>query len=522
MRSPLLSKRGPIKQQISAQKSFPAPVLGWNDRDALADMKPAHAIHLENWFPRTTYCEVRGGRADHATGMTGNGKTLAVYNSLTGTNKMFCATASGVYNVSNAGAVGASVAARTDGKHQWVMYGDGTNNYLIMCNGVDKPLYFDNTSWVAVDGASTPALTGVTTTTLVAPFVFKGRLAFIQKNTLSFWYLAAGSAGGALTEFPLDGVCQRGGYLMSAASWTVDAGDGPDDRIAFVTSEGEVLVYAGTNPSSAADWALVGVYYIGKPLGRRCLTRLGGDLLVLCQAGVFPLSQAIQSATIDNRLALTNIIDNAFNQAALSYGSSFGWEAILYPTQNALLVNIPISEDGEHEQYVMNTITKAWCKFTEWDAETFAFFNGELYYAQGTAVHKAWTGTSDDGADIVAYGKTAFNYFSTQGAQKRFNLFRPILVVNGNISFLTDIDVDFKDTDITGVAEYSTTSGAQWDVDNWDQANWASGMEVVREWTSPDEYMGYCAAGKIKTASGTLVIQWMSSDYIFEMGGIFG
>ena len=36
-----------------------------------------------------------------------------------------------------------------------------------------------------------------------------------------------------------------------------------------------------------------------------------------------------------------------------------------------------------HEQYVMNTITKAWCRFTEWSAEDFAVFNGELYFCAG-------------------------------------------------------------------------------------------------------------------------------------------
>ena len=158
MRVPLRGKGQGPRTQVSSVKSYPSPVGGWNTRDALADMKPTDAIVLDNWFPKTSYCEIRGGYSSHATGMTGSGKTLVTYNALNGTNKMFCATASGVYNVSSAGAVGASVATPTNGKYQWTMFGDGTSNWLIMVNGVDKPLYYDGTTWTAVDAASTPMI----------------------------------------------------------------------------------------------------------------------------------------------------------------------------------------------------------------------------------------------------------------------------------------------------------------------------------------------------------------------------
>jgi hypothetical protein len=168
----------------------------------------------------------------------------------------------------------------------------------------------------------------------------------------------------------------------------------------------------------------------------------------------------------------------------------------------------------------MNTITKAWCRFTAWNAEDFALFNGELYYASGTAVYKAWTGQIDGSNDIVAYGKTAFSYFDSQSQQKRFSLFRPVLAVNGNISFLTDIDVDFKDDAITGSATYTVSNGAVWDTSLWDSAYWAGGLDVVKNWTSPSEWSGYSAAGKIQISTNYLTVQWLSCDYVFERGGV--
>jgi len=519
MRAPLRSKKIPMAQ-TSQSRSMPAPLMGLNSRDSLANMKEGYALSLENWYPRTSYLELRGGCANHLTGMTGTPKTLAVYNRVNGTNAMYAVTVAGVFDATSAGAVGANLASRTNAKHQWLNYGDGTNNYLMMFNGVDKPLYFDGTTWTAVDNATSPALTGLTSTKIVQAFMSKGRLFFIEKDSLSFWYLAAGAAGGALTEYPLDGLMGKGGYLMAGANWTFDGGDGLDDAIVLVSSEGEVIVFRGTNPASATAWSIVGRYDLGKPLGRRCLQKLGGDLLLITEGGVFPLSKSLQSTAIDKSIAITNLIEQDITDDARSYGDNFGWEITTYPAQSALVLNVPVVEDGTHRQYVMNTITQAWTEFTEWDAETFVEFNGDLYFATSTKVVKAWTGTSDYGDDIVGYGKSAFSYFRTPGVQKRFSMYRPVLNVNGSLSFLTGIDVDYKDAPISDTSTYTVTSGAVWDIAIWDSSYWAAGLEIIRRWTSPSQDVGYCASVKIKVNTKTLTIQWISNDITWETGNI--
>ncbi len=522
MRTPLRQKSRVPRGLTSASQSYPAPVGGWNARDALAQMPPTDAVALDNWFPKTSFCEIRGGSSSWATGTTGTIKTLATYDSLAGAHSMYAYTASGIYDVTSSGAVGASKLARTNGKHQTTMFGDGTSNYLIAVNGVDKPAYYDGATWTAVDNASTPALTGLTTTKIIHVNVFKGRLFFIEKDTLSFWYLAAGAAGGALTEFPLDGEAPHGGYLMAMATWTVDAGDGADDRAVFITSEGDVIVYQGTNPSSSASWAKVGSYFVGKPLGRRCFTKYAGDVVLLTQNGTFPLSVAIQSSVVDSKQALSFKIENAFNETARTYGSVFGWKPIVYRAQSALIVNVPIAEDGAHYQYVMNTITKSWCRFKGWNAEDFGILNDQLYYCSGTTVYKAWTGVSDVGTNIVAYGKTAFSYFGRQGLLKSFKMYRPVLATDGTLAFLTDLDIDFQDNAITGSATYIPTSGGLWGTALWGSAVWGSGMEVLKEWTSPASDPGYCAAAKIQVSTNSVAVQWMSGDYVYEYGGIVG
>ena len=512
--------KAPPRSQVSGVFSVSAPTGGWNARDSIANMAPVDAIKLLNFFPTTTDVVLRGGNEAYATGITDVVKTLAVYNKMNGTNKLYAIDENDVWDVSSAGAATAQTVTITNAKCQYINFGDGTNNWLILVNGTDNPVYFDGTTWTTITGVSTPALSGVTLNTLIHVNEYKGRLFYIQKDSLSFWYLAAGAAGGALTRFDLSSFCTKGGYLMWMATWSFDSGNGPDDSAVFMTSEGEVIVYQGTNPSSAADWVLVGVYQIAKPLGRRSFVKFSGDLVVLTQGGVYPLSRALQSAMIDDTVALSNKIDKAFITAAQDYGANFGWDITIHPLQSAMIFNIPVTEESEHKQYVMNTITRAWCEFDSWNAECFAVYNNELYFGASTKVNKAWTGYSDTGANVSAVGRTAFNYFGSTSAQKRFTLFRPLLQVNGAISFLTGMDVDFSDNGINGLASYSTTNRATWDVSLWDQGYWTSGLEVVRQWTSPANNVGYTASGGLKIDSNNLEVHWVANDFVYEQGGV--
>ena len=516
MRTPVQPRTG---SQTTTVQSIPAPIGGWNTRDPLAAMNPMDAVELNNWFPTTTDVVTRRGHEAHATGITGTTETLAVYNGLNGTNKLFAVSDTDAYNVSSAGAGSAQSLTITDGKFQTLNMGDGTNQWLMMFNGADAPKYYDGTSWVEVTGATSPALTGVTPTTIIQGCEYGGRLYLIPKDSLSFWYLPANAVGGLALEFDLSGFADMGGYIMWAATWTFDGGDGVDDKIVFMTSQGQAIVYTGTNPSSAVTWARVGTYNLGKPIGRRSFIKYGGDLIAITQNGAYPLSTTIENYDINNKSAVTDKIEPTFTYASRTYGSNFGWEATLFHSESAMIFNIPLSATTS-EQYVMNTITKAWCKFDSWNATTFAVFNDELYFGGSTVVQKAWTGTADLGSNIVCYGKSAFNNFGSVSQQKRWTLFRPMLQVNGAIGFKTDMDIDFSDRPITGTATYTTTAASTWDVAKFDEGFWTATLEIVRAWTSPDSNVGYYASGKVKIDTNSTRVHWVASDYTFEQGGI--
>jgi hypothetical protein len=76
-----------------------------------------------------------------------------------------------------------SLPGLTNARWQSANMGRLGGQFFYAVNGVDKPRYYDNAAWVAVDGASTPAITGVTTTKLVHVNVYKNRrLWFVPKS----------------------------------------------------------------------------------------------------------------------------------------------------------------------------------------------------------------------------------------------------------------------------------------------------------------------------------------------------
>lgn len=507
-----------LRPQVAVTETVPAPIDGWNARDPLAAMKPTEAVYLDNWFPTTASVDIRKGATNWATGMTGKVETLMSYNAPT-TSKLFNAVGQYIYDGSASGAVGAAeVSGLTSAQWQYINFTTAAGNFMYLVNGADTPYLYNGTTWTSITGASVPAITGVTTTLLVNVWQHKGRIWFVEKDSLRAWYLPTAAVGGAASSFDLSALCRRGGYLMAGGTWTIDAGDGVDDYQVFVTSEGEVLVYRGTDPASISTWALVGRYEVGNPLGRRCLQKFAGDLLYISKDGVLPLSAALQSSRTNPRVALTDRIDGAMSDAARDYGTLFGWQLCLFTAGDMLLLNVPTSSTTA-EQYVMNIITGAWCRFTGWDAACFEIHRDELYFGTTDKTVKAWTGLEDMGSvNIVADAKSAFNRFKYR-ALKQFTMARPILVVNQPPPIAIGINVDFEDEDPSGTLSAIGGTGGIWGTGLWGTMLWGGAGMVIKNWLGLFG-VGFTAATRMKYEGKNYSASWVSTDYVYQKGAV--
>lgn len=494
--------------------SIPAPVSGLNDRDSIADMPPTDAVILENFWPYPSYVGIRKGKTEHVTGFVNPVETLVEYLPVTGVSELFAASSGNIYDVTNAGALGAPVVTgNTNNRWQDTNITTPGGSFLYLVNGVDNPLLYDGATWTPITGVSTPAITGVTTADLVHVCVFKNRLFFTVSDSLELAYLPVLSIGGAVSFLDLGSVFRTGGYIMAAYPWTIDAGNGADDHLVVISSNGEVAVYRGTDPSSATDWSLIGVFVLGKPIGRRCAIKYGGDLAVNTTEGVYPLGKGLLSASVDRRVALTDKIQNGIGQDANSFFDNFGWQLCLYPDANMLIVNVP-AQNASY-QYAQNTITGAWAKFTGWDANVFLNAASGLYYADDETVYLAWTGNIDVTDPIQADCLPAFNYFGTKAFNKYFTMVRPYILTSGNPSILYSLNTDYLPVAPTGTLSFTPATGMVWGSMVWGQMVWGGGLTSLTGWNTVGA-VANSAAIRITVQNNGSEVRFTNTDYVFQ------
>lgn len=502
-----------IKRAATYSASLPAPIGGWNARDALGEMDPLDAVTMLNFFPLTSDVMLRKGHTQWATGIPSQVESLLAYSGPT-TEELFAVAGTSIYDVSSAGAVGAAVVTGLNNvRWQHINIATSGGNFLEAVNGVDDALVYDGSTW------TNPAITNVASADLVHINLFKERVFFVEKESLKAWYLPVKSFQGAASLLDFRSVARRGGYLVAMGTWTIDAGFGVDDLAVWVTSEGEVIVYRGTDPASASTWALVGIWQLGAPIGRRCFMKYGGDMILICQDGVVPLSAYLQSSRVNPKVALTDKIQFAMAEAATTYSDNFGWDLLYYAKANMLLINVPVGEGAGQEQFAMNSITKAWGRFQDIDANCWELFQDEPFFGGDGFVGKFWNSLSDNDTNINGTAKQAFNYFRSRGQLKRWTMIRPILLTNGTPSLLGSIDVDFSDISSSALLAFSPIPYAQWDVDLWDTGLWGTDLVVQKAWQGVAG-IGYCCAPRLEVAAKGIRVQWVATDLVMERGGI--
>jgi hypothetical protein len=303
-------------------------------------------------------------------------------------------------------------------------------------------------------------------------------------------------------------------------TWTLDAGYGVDDYAVFITNMGEVIVYQGTDPSSATTWALKGVWQIGYTFSRRCMFKWAGDLLILTNDGLTPLTADLQSSRLDPRINLTDKIFSAVANAAQLYNTNFGWQIMYFAKPQMLILNIPFNSGPQ--QFVMHTITKAWANFTGINATCFEMYYDNCYFGGNGFVGQFYNGNSDAGLNINATAQQAYNYFDARGQLKRFSMCRPIFQTDNNLpTILAGMSYDFDAASPVNALSYNPigTGSGVWDSAVWDNAIWTAGLTTNKQWQGITG-VGYAASLTLNIASQNVELHWDSTDFVMEKGAV--
>lgn len=374
--------------------------------------------------------------------------------------------------------------------------------------------------------SSSPSITGVDTSDLSHVNIYRSRLYFVEEGTFSVWYLPVDSLGGEATKFTLSGIFHKGGSLLFSGTWSLDAGDGVDDKIVFVTTEGEAAVYEGSYPGDIQNWSLVGQYDLAPPLGKNAFMHAGGDLLIATTEGIIPISAAITKDVAALSLAaITRVIEPEW-KAEVRDRRTLPWAMLKWPSHNMAIVGLPA--EGETKAYclVVNVQTGAWAKYTQWDTRSLGLYGEWAYFGTSTGtVMQAEVSGADDGMPYECVLVWQFDHLSGVGPTYLAQQLRITCLASvpfrAHPSLSTNYVVRLP---AAPPAEPNGTPGAVWDVGLWDVAMWdARGLKTVTSrWTSGGK-AGFVVAPQVQVTCGQQLIpdaEILSFVITYEVGGI--
>jgi hypothetical protein len=405
-------KRQPVPGQMALNANtvtLPAPIRGLSLIENWAYTKPGAANFLDNWFPTQKGVRLRGGTERWCTLPAPVEIVRSGFEYISGTTqRMFCVTATRLFDISFAdtATLVTGIGTVTNGNFSVAQLANQGGDFLLAVNDAgDYVRRYDGSSWQYLNGAfaGTPTKIfmpdGTTPATgLTYVWKYRSRLFFIKGNSMDAYCLPVNAVGGTLIYIPLSGAAKRGGSLLFGASWSVDAGDGLDDKCVFVTDQGEVIVFTGTDPTSTINWAQQGRYDISRPLGKNGHQQLGGDVLIATVDGAVPLSACLQKDISALSLAAITLPIEPYWMDEMKAKNSFPWLIAKWDEGDMLLINFPGGNVYKNKTVaVSNLNTGAWCRFVGIDAICFMKLRGNMFFGtqDGKVLQMESTGLDD-------------------------------------------------------------------------------------------------------------------------------
>jgi len=506
--------------------SSPAPIGGLNAYDSLVAMPPTDALVMRNWWPQPYGCSIRKGYRQWATALPSAVHTVAAWASNNTGGKLFAWSGAGMYDITTSGPVGAPiVTGLTNAYWQTVNFTNAAGSRLIAVNGADDAIMYDSTGVSRIaEGTGPNDWNGLDPANVIQLTTHQHRLWATEVATSKGWYLLPDQFKGGWVSFDFGPLWIKGGYLQFLTTWTIDDGNGAEDHLVAVSSQGEAAVYGGTDPADDTKWFLVGVYNVGAPVsGRRAYAKVGGDLVLLTQQGAVSMAGMLVSTKVNET---SNTVKSQKVQFLISdlvgqYSALSDWEMRYSPKHNMLFINVPSITSQGNVQLASNQIIDAWTTFVGMDASTWCVIGTQMYFGDyDGVVHEAWVGNSDKvlvngtgGQPILAEVQQAYTYLGSPATQKQVGMYRPTFITNRAVVYNTEIFYDFVISDIPAYGVLLPIDGAFWNSALWNSSQWGGGDTVERIWVQA-EGLGYAASFRMTIQSQAEVL-WVATDYSY-------
>jgi hypothetical protein len=543
-------RRQPVPQQsaqILRALSIPAPTRGIITNENEAYMQPGGAVMQDNWVSTMRGVKVRGGSVrwndlhalDTPVPPVPDPSRLPVVSSFeyasASKRYMYAANATKLFDITASGTPTLIKSGQLSGNYCNSQLANQGGDYMMVVNDAgDFPLRFDGTTWTTLNGSQITGPAGSTVAigkNLTYVWKYRNRWFFIEGNSMNAWFLGTNAIQGALQLIPLSGSATKGGKLLFGATWSLDAGDGIDDKCVFATDLGELMIFTGSDPSDPNNWSQQGRYQVSQPMGMNAHLSLGGDLLIATVDGIVPISAAITKDSAQLELAAITVAIKKNWRDEVAAKNTKPWTMKKWDEYGGIFVTTPGGPPGNRYCYVANNATGAWCRFVGYDAMCFSRLRGDMFFGtQDGLIMQADQGGTDDGHCYVATLVGNWNMLQQQVSQSVWRQARatfrarPTATFQLQLAGCTDFNIVVPPT---GSAGTDVVAQGQWDLGLWDQALWDQGDASVL----PARNTGWVSIGTTGYSHAPVVqvliaqqlkpsIELISIDAVFEPAGV--
>ena len=405
--------------------TIPAPTRGLILNENESFMQPGGALVMDNWVPTMKGTKLRGGTKTWATLPETDTPVVSMFNFISGSQqRMYAGNATKLYDVTAATPT-LIKSGQLSGNYVASQMANQSGDHMLVCNDAgDFVLHFDGTTWTTLnsgqinaDPAITPPPSCVAGHNLTYVWKYRGRFFFIEGGTMNAWYLPTNAFQGRILQIPLAGAATKGGKLLSGFSWSIDAGDGIDDKCVFMTDQGELLIFTGSDPSTATNWRQEGRYATSLPLGMNCHLPIGGDVLIATVDGIIPISASIQKDSSQLELAAITRAIKPMWREEVNAKRALPWTMCKWDEYGGIFVTYPGGTPGNYTTGAVNVATGAWCRIIGWDAMCFGRLRADMFFGtqDGRIVQTERTGT-DNGLPYLCTIVGGWEMFNSSGS----------------------------------------------------------------------------------------------------------
>jgi len=510
------------KPQRAPQKQvrLPAPLGGLNSMESLLTTPVTDGLLIENLVIRPFGIEIRKGwKYWYNDAFPAEVRSILCYTGSSPNNrKMFCSTAEAgagkfgpLYDITFTAASRPTVPAlipstAPDIPGEWsstMFLAPGQAYLCAVQQGAGYYTYSSTAGWVesvvgAGSGTTVKFPTGDLTTTKDFAFVmaWKNRLWFICRNSAKAYYLPTNQVYGNLEVFNFGQLMPHGGNLQLLMNWTYDGGNGIDDALVAVSDQGDLLIYKGTDPAVAANFSLLGIWYIGVlPVGRRNFAQQGGDLWIATEYGVISVSDYVSgrvTAPISQTTAAGKFNPSLARNVSITRTQKY-WFMLPYPAEELLIVGSPHINPtfGTRVSWIMSAITKAWSSMTNVDPLCAEIYDSQLFVGDRNGFIKlCFFGYRDgdsynsavEGSEVTARFMTGFYDYGSPNMNKRISRVRLLGVSDGVPSYVIKMKSEYDMNELLSTPSPVRVAGALWDVALWDVQYWQFPQKTFKSW----------------------------------------